>query len=153
MAETPPETFNQQPRASFAKYFLHGIIFALINVALVFFWAILLLFLIFAGLFIGLVIGLALLFFLLGYANAGITSWIWQVSIRTDWKSTFLHGLSLFVALLIVNIPSIVLDYAVPGIITTIISFVVYCPIDGFVARKMAGLWESLEADDTQSLE
>jgi hypothetical protein len=39
------------------------------------------------------------------------------------------------------------LNYAIPGIATTIASFVVYCPIDGFMARKVAGWWESDDAD------
>jgi hypothetical protein len=116
-------------------------VFAAINLVMLFFWAILLVVLISVGLFIGLIIGFVLLFFFLGYVNAGITSFIWDVEIRTDWKSAFLHGLVLFVAFVIVNIPSVVLNYVFQGIATTIVLFLVYCFIDGFVARKIAGNW------------
>ncbi len=145
--EVPPETPPDTSGVSVGKYFLHGIVFAAINLIMLFVWFFLVVILIFAGLFIGLIIGFILLFFFLGYINAGITSWIWHIDIRTDWKSALVHGLVLFIVFAIVNSPSLILNLLFPGIPTAVAIFLVYCFIDGYVARKVAGNWEDVYED------
>ncbi len=145
MEEKPTETTSEPLGRSIWKYFLHGIAFYLIFLVMLFGWAVLLVLLVLGGLFIGLIIGFLLLFLILGYINAGITGAIWHVTVKTDWKSAFVHGLALFVVLAIVGIPSVLANYAVPGIPTIIVLFLVYCPIYGFVARRVAVWWEDLD--------
>jgi hypothetical protein len=138
--EPPPETSG----IPVGKYFLHGIVFAAINFVAVIFWAFFLVVLVFLGFIIGLIIGFILFFFFLGYVNAGITSWIWQIDIKTDWRSVFGHGLVLFIVLAIVNSPSLILSLLYPGIPTAVAVFLITCFIDGYVARKIAGNWEEI---------
>jgi hypothetical protein len=124
------------------KYFEHGFLFSLIMIGLVIVWAAVLVVLVVTGFIIGLILGLVILLFILGWLNAGLTSWIWETPIRTDWKTLLAHGLVLLIALIVVDIPRIVVNYAVPSIITTVVMFVVYCFIDGFVAKNVGGYFE-----------
>jgi hypothetical protein len=93
------------------------------------------------GYIIGLVIGVLVLLFIIGWLNAGLTGMIWDVSIRTDWKSLLAHGLVLLSALLVAHIPAIIVNFAAPGLASTVVVFVVNCFIDGFVAKGVAGYW------------
>lgn len=124
------------------KYFEHGILFSLIMIGLVIVWAVVLVILIALGSIIGLIIGLVILLFIMGWLNAGLTSWIWETPIRTDWKSLLAHGLVLLIALVVVGIPMIVINYVAPSIITTVVMFFVYCFIDGFVAKNVGEYFE-----------
>ncbi len=145
--EQSSEVPAQASGVSIGKYFLHGIVFAAINLVAVIFWAFLLVVLVVLGFILGLIIGFVLFFFFLGYVNAGITSWIWHIDMKTDWKSAFMHGLVLFIVLGLVNSPSLVLSLVFPGIPTAMAIFLIYCFIDGFVARKIAGNWEDVYED------
>lgn len=151
MEGQPPEKTSEVPAqgsgASIGRYFLHGIVFAAISLVIIFVWAFLFVVLVIFGFLIGLIIGVILLFFLLGYVNAGITSMIWHIDIKTDWKSALGHGLVLFIVFAIVQIPALIFNLAYPGIPTTVAIFLVYCFIDGFVARKIAGNWEDIYED------
>jgi hypothetical protein len=123
---------------SLLKYFEHGILFSLIMSGLVIVWAFVLAVLLVTGFIIGLIIGLLILLFILGGLNTSLTSWIWDVPIRTDWKSLLAHGFVLTIALVVVGIPAVIVNYSVPSIVTTIVMFVVYCFVDGFVAKRVA---------------
>jgi hypothetical protein len=127
------------------KYFGQGILFSLILTGFAIVWAVVLVALLVVGFIIGLIIGFVILLFMLGWLNAGLTSWIWDIPIRTDWKSLLAHGLVLLIALIVVGIPAIIVNYVVPSVVTTVVMFVVYCFIDGFVAKKVAEYYQEDE--------
>jgi len=125
-----------------AKYFVHGIAFSILFLILGIVWAFIFALLVFVGFIIGLVIGLGLLFLIVGYLNSVITSFLW-FEVKTSFWDLFLHGVALFIVLLIVNgifvtVPSLVF----PGIATTLITLIIAAVLDGFVGKKVAGLWE-----------
>ncbi len=126
-----------------AKYFLHGIAFSVLFLLLGIGWAVILLILVSLGFIIGLLIGLVLLFLIVGYLNSFITSLLWFEVKRGFWDLLF-HGVVLFIILLIVNaIFSLAPNLAVPGMATTVVSFIITSFLYGFVAKKVAGWWES----------
>jgi hypothetical protein len=137
------ESENDEPSSGklLAKYFLHGILFSIIFLALGIAWAFLFAALVLVGYMIGLVIGILVLLFIIGWLNAGLTGMIWNVSIRTDWKSLLAHGFALLLALLVAHVPEIIVNFAVPGLASTVVMFVVNCFIDGFVAKGITGYW------------
>ncbi|MGB9713769.1 MAG: hypothetical protein ACPLZC_02180 [Candidatus Bathyarchaeales archaeon] len=94
------------------------------------------------GSIIGLLIGLFVLFLLIGGLNAVLTDFIWGIPIESNWKSLLAHGFVLFIVLLIASIPQLVISLVIPNIITTIVLFMIYCFIDGFIAKNIAGYWE-----------
>jgi len=108
-------------------------------------WAIVLVVLLMVGFIIGLIIGFVILLFIMSWLNAGLTSWIWDIPMRTDWKSLLAHGLVLLIALIVVEIPAIIVNYAVPSVVTMVVMFVIYCFIDGFVAKKVAEYYQGDE--------
>lgn len=125
-----------------AKYFIHGIAFSLLFVLLAIVWVFALVVLVGLGFIIGLIIGLGMLFLIIGFLNSLITFFLW-FEVRTSFWDIFFHGLVLFIVLLIVNgifitAPSL----ALPGIATTVITVIIACFLDGFVAKKVAGFWE-----------
>ena len=124
------------------RYFGQGFLFSLMFIFLAIVWALLLVVLVMIGFIIGLIIGFLILIFLIGALNAGLTSWIWHTPVKMDWKSLLVHGLILFIALIIAHIPALIVNVAVPSLATTLVLFLVYCFIDGFIARKVAGYYE-----------
>ena len=124
------------------KYFLHGIAFSLISLVLTILYAVILVILILAGLLIGLIIGILLFMVFIGGLNALLTYQVWKVEIKTNWTSLIAHGFVLLIVLFFAHIPGIAVNLVIPSLVTQIIVFVVYCFIDGYVARKVAGLWE-----------
>ena len=124
------------------KYFFHGISFSVILLFLGFLWVFVLAALVVVGLFIGFIIGLLVLFFFIGGLNSVLTALIWDLDITVEWKSVLLHGFVLFIVLLIVDIPGLILNIAVPSLATTISLFVIYCFIDGLISKKIAQNWE-----------
>jgi hypothetical protein len=130
------------------KYFLHGLAFSVIFLLLSFVWAIILVVLIVAGFLIGLIIGFLVLFFIIGGLNSFLTDLIWSISIKTGWKSLLGHGFVLFIALALVDIPAMIISFIVPSLATTIVLFIIYALIDGFVAKKVAGYWEEEEEEE-----
>jgi hypothetical protein len=103
--------------------------------------------LVFTGLLLGLIIGFFLLFILMGVVNVAITNAIWDTGIESNWKGDFFQGLVLFIALILADIPNLIISSIVPGPITLIFLFVLYCFIDGFIAKSVAtGIATSGEA-------
>lgn len=132
------------------RYFLHGIAFSLLLTLLVFLWAFVAGFLVVAGSVIGLIIGIALLFFVVGGLNIGLTEIIWGISIRENWQSIFGHGLLLSIILVLAGIPSLLVSLYYPSLTTTIILFVAYAFIDGYIARWIAAIWEGSDEEEPQ---
>jgi hypothetical protein len=127
------------------RYFLHGLFFNIIFFLLAFAWAILLVGLMILGAIIGLIIGIVILFFILGAINVFLMERIWDFRAKADWKSLLTHGLALFFVLLIVSIPSVVINFSVPSLPVAITVFIVYCFIDGYVAKAVGGMWEEID--------
>ena len=126
------------------KYFLHGISFSFLLLVLAIVWIIIAVALV--GFIIGLIIGLLVLFYIMGGINAVLTDLIWGVSIKTDWKSLLAHGFVLFILLIIAAIPQFIISFVVPSLATKIVMFIIYCFIDGFIAKSVVGQWESATA-------
>lgn len=130
------------------KYFLHGIAFSLLLTLLVFLWAFVAGFLVVAGYVIGLIIGIVLLFFIVGGLNIVLTEIIWDVPIRENWQSILGHGLLLSLILVLAGIPSLLVSLYYPSLTVTIILFIVYAFIDGFIARWIAAIWEGSDEEE-----
>ncbi len=130
------------------RYFLHGIAFSLLLALLVFLWAFVAGFLVIAGYVIGLIIGIVLLFFIVGGLNIVLTETIWGVSIRENWQSILGHGLLLSIILVLAGIPSLLVSLYYPSLTTTIVLFVVYAFIDGYMARWIAAIWEGSDEEE-----
>jgi len=123
------------------RYFLHGILFSAMGLAMLIIWAFILVVLIIFGSLIGVILGLIVEFFIVGGLNVFLTSIIWSVSVRSDWKSLLVHGFVLSVVQLIAHVPVLFVNAIVPGLATTIVLFIIYSFIDGFLARRVARLW------------
>ena len=130
------------------RYFLHGLLFSLISIILIFVWVFLTVALVFIGSILGLIIGIVLLLFIFGAINTFLMQEIWKVSTRGGLLSLFTHGLVLFLALLLVSIPSLVINLLAPNIAVSVVLFVVYCVVDGYVAKTVGGNWEEEQIDD-----
>jgi len=124
------------------RYFLHGILYSIISLGLVFVLAFVIVGLVVVGLWIGLIIGLVLLFLVIGGINVFLMNVLWNISVESNLLSLFFHGLLLGVAFLLVSIPVLIINMFVPSIATTIVLFIVYCFIDGYVAKNVATVWE-----------
>ena len=125
-----------------AKYFIHGIAYSVIMIALVFLWVFATVLLVAVGSLIGLIIGFILLFIILGGLNCFLTGTIWSISTKTSWTSLLIHGLALFIALIIAHVPAFLINLAVSSLTTTIGLFIVYAFVEGFVAKNVAKVWK-----------
>ena len=135
-----------------AKYFVHGIAFSFLFLILANVWLFYLVFLggittgapisPYEGQFIGLTIELGLHFLIFGVLNAEITSTLW-FKVKKGFWNLLLHGVVLFVILIIVNFVIQTLpNLAQPGIPTTVITFLIAAFADGLIAKNVARLWE-----------
>lgn len=57
------------------------------------------------------------------------------------------HGFVLFIALAIVNIPALIINFVVPTLVTKVAIFFVYCFIDGFVAKNVSRFFRERDVD------
>jgi vacuolar-type H+-ATPase subunit I/STV1 len=130
------------------RYFLHGLLFSLILIILIFVWVFLTVALVFIGSILGLIIGIVLLFFIFGGINTYLMHGIWGISIKGNLLSLFTHGLVLFLVLLLVSIPSLIINLLAPNLAVSIVLFVFYCFVDGYVAKAVGGNWEEEQTDD-----
>jgi hypothetical protein len=120
------------------RYFVHGVAFSILFLFLAFVWIFIFTFLIVFGSIIGFIIGFVLLFFVTGGLNTFLTRWIWSADIRSGWLSLLIHGLGLFFALLIASIPSLLLIGTSYSLTLSIVLFVPYALLDGFIAKHVA---------------
>ena len=123
------------------KYFVHGIAFSTLFFVLAIAWTLAFAFLTVIGAIIGLVIGFVLLFLVVGFANSVVTSYLWFKVKFGFWDFLF-HGFVLFVTLLILNVIITVPTLVLPGIATTVITYIITTFVEGFVAKKLAGWWQ-----------
>ncbi len=120
------------------KYFLHGLVFSLVMFGIVIGWVLVLVFLVAVGSVIGLIIGVLALVYVIGWLNVNLSSYFWHIRSDSKWTALLAHGFLLLVALIVVSIPQLLLTTVVPGILTSILMFVIYCFVDGFVAKNVA---------------
>jgi hypothetical protein len=157
MSEEGESTQENRPSLgkSLLKYFEQGFLFSLIVLGLTVVWAVALVLLVLTGFIIGLIIGFVILLLMLGWLNAVLTNWIWKIPIEMGLVNLFGHGFVLFIALLIVRIPAIITNLAVPSTVTTVAVFLVYCFVDGFVAKNVGGFFRDndLSVDDQTAAE
>jgi hypothetical protein len=130
------------------RYFLHGLLFSLISIVLIFVWVFLAVALVFIGSILGLIIGIVLLFFIFGGINTFLMQAMWKISTKGGLLSLFTHGLVLFLVLALVSIPSLAINLLAPNIAVSVVLFVIYCFVDGFVAKAVGGYWEEEQTDD-----
>jgi len=53
-------------------------------------------------------------------------------------------------AILLASIPSLVISFLMPNIIVSIIAVIVYCPIDGYIAKNIAQEWIDEDMEDAR---
>jgi hypothetical protein len=133
---------SKHAQSDLLRYFGHEFAFSLLLLALGLMWAMLLVFLVVIGLFLGLIIGIILLLLILGGLNSFLALTVWSINVKSDWKNLLIHGLVLFILLIIVHIPSLIITYGVPGLMTTIALFIFNAFIDCYVAKHVALWWE-----------
>jgi hypothetical protein len=129
------------------RYFLHGIVFSLLFFVLVFFGVFLTFFLVIIGSWLGLMIGIVFILFLMGALNVGLTEIIWGTMVGAGLLRLLAHGVLLLILLVLAGLPSSLVRNISPGLTTTIIMFVIYCFIDGFIAKKVALIFEESDGD------
>ncbi len=126
-----------------AKYFIHGIAFSLLFFVLAFVLVFVLGFLIAIGSIIGLVIGLGILMLVVGGLNGFLANAIWGIETTESFLSLFIHGVVLFLCLLVIHLFFVIgPQVAFPGIATTIVTFIIGAFIDGFIGKHVAALFE-----------
>lgn len=122
------------------RYFIHGIAFSLLFLVLGFMWAFVFALLVGLGSFIGLILGFALLFLIIGYLNSEITKWLW-FDVKTETLSLLVHGIVLFIALLLIDLVFTGIYLAFPYPLFSVVRLLAQAIPYGFVAKKVAGLW------------
>ena len=135
-------------KSSLVRYFLHGIAFSVLLLLLEIGWVFIFVLLTVIGYLIGIILGLIVLFFIIGGLNAFLTEFIRSIQMRSDWKGLLSHGFVLFLVLLVVGIPSYLVAIVAPGIVTSIVMFVAYAFIDGYVAKNVGKTWEMEEEQE-----
>jgi hypothetical protein len=123
------------------RYFVHGLLFSIFGFVIGFLLLFIFLGLIFIGALIGLIIGFLLSFLVFGAANAFLMNRIWNIQVNENWMSLLGHGFALVIALLVVSIPSFIIRLYAASLPTTIVLFIIYCIIDGYVAKAVGSYW------------
>ncbi len=122
-------------RDDIKKYFLHGFAFSVLMMFVLLGWtAITSELLRFA--IIGILFGLFSIVLMVGFVNFALNKMIWNIDMSVEASSILINGLRVLLILLFVNIPNFLISYLVPGTVTTIMLFVVYCFVDGYFARN-----------------
>jgi hypothetical protein len=135
---------NSNTRRRIARYFVHGILWSIAFTFVVLVWISIFVGLLFMGyiawwfFILALVVGFPLLFLLIGLVNSAITNIVWGREVNLGLISNLIHGFVLFIALLIAQIPGSLINGFLPNPVTVVAVFILYCFIDGFVAKSLA---------------
>jgi hypothetical protein len=116
------------------RYFAHGLLFGFVL-------SVILLGLIVFSTLIGLIIGFLLLFLVFGAVNTFLMDRIWNITLDENRRSLLVHGFVLAIGFLAVSIPSFIISSYDASLPTTIVLFIIYCFIDGYVAKAVGSLW------------
>jgi len=153
LSERRTVSFSQW--SSLARYFIHGLAFSgLISLALIiwlfigFSLVVVMPFLTIVGIVIALIVSFALLLVMLGGLNATLTESIWHVPIDQSWSHVVVHSILLMLMLILVGVPSAAISFLVPSWVTSVLLFIVYGFVDGFVAKEVAFIWKTTERLD-----
>jgi hypothetical protein len=119
------------------RYLAHGLVLSVLLIILIFGWAFLAIILVLCGWIIGLLVALVLIPFVYGYANTFVMEIVWTQNMDHEWKVVFIHGLFLFIVLLVVGLPVTLANYVFHSMALVIILFLVYIPINGYIAKKI----------------
>lgn len=128
--------------SDFWKLCKHGLGLGILMFLLVIGWAFILGVLIVMGSIIGLLIGLGVLVLALGYINAYLADAVWGMSTDGELIPRFVHGVLLLIVLIIANLPVIALNYLFPHWLMSVILFIIYVPIHGYVGIRVAEVFE-----------
>lgn len=128
--------------SDFWKLCKHGLGLGILMFLLVIGWAFILGVLIVLGSIIGLLIGLGVLVLALGYINAYLADAVWGMSTDGELIPRFVHGVLLLIVLIIANLPVIALNYLFPHWLMSVILFIIYVPIHGYVGIRVAEVFE-----------
>lgn len=120
----------------------HGLGLSVLMFLLIIGWALILGILIALGYIIGLIIGLIVLGLGLGYINSYLAEAVWEMGTDGGLVSKFFHGLLLLIVLIIANIPILAVTYVFPHWLISLILFIIFVPIHGFVGVKVAEVFE-----------
>ena len=125
------------------RYFVHGIVFAVLFLLLEIFWIVSIVFLVMIGSFIGLIIGFAILFPIVGGINTVVSKLVWGFYMKSSLGDIFLHGFVLFIVLLIVDLVLLIPVMAYPGNLPiTVVRFIVACFLYGLIGARLGEVWE-----------
>ena len=125
----------------------HGIGLSILMIILVIGWAVILMILMALGSILGLLIGLGVLELGLGYINSFLADAVRDMDTDEALSSKFFHGVLLFIVLLLVNLPWVAINYYAQHWLTTIFLFIIYVPIHGYVGKRVAEVFETIESD------
>lgn len=120
------------------RYFLHGLIYTVLGVGLSIILAVMTALLTVCGWIFGLIIALAIIVLAIGGLNSFVNNLVWKEEMDTSLTQMFIHGLFLLLMLVVVSIPQLVLNAVVPSLVLTVVLFIAYLPINGFVAHWVA---------------
>lgn len=136
------ETQQRSRTSLLSRYFVHGILFSILLSVLALAWVFIAVMLVAVGFIIGFIIGVVVLFFMIGGLNVVLTSFLWDMTIESNWTSLLGHGFILLILLLVVAVPQFLINIFMPSLATTIVLFLIYCFINGYVAKNVAAYWE-----------
>lgn len=125
----------------------HGLGLSILMFVLVIGWALILMILLALGSILGLLIGLGVLALALGYINAFLAEAVWEMSTDEALTSKLFHGGLLFLILLIVNLPWVAIEYYSSHWLITVVLFIIYVPIHGYVGKRVAEVFETRKYD------
>jgi hypothetical protein len=124
------------------KYFVHGLFFDLLITLLLIGFLFVGAGLELVGGLIGLIVSIAAMMVLFGVVDNLINRAVWGDSMNWSILALLIHGLGLFVALLIVTCVIDLLPLLFfPGLTTTIVLFIPTCILDGRICRSIAERW------------
>ena len=125
----------------FVKFFIHGLSFTLMMYVIIIGWIFILIPFAMCGFCFGVAIALGILAYAIGWINSWLMERVWgREKEEFDWWGPLIHGILLFVVILVLSIPwyAVVLAFPEvndwPYLIISIVVFFAYCLIDGFAA-------------------
>jgi hypothetical protein len=121
----------------------HGIGLTVLMFLLIIGWAIVIGILVVLGSLIGLLIGFVILGLALGYLNSYLAEAVWKMGTDAKLVPRLFQGILLLIALLIADIPALAINFVLPHWLITVIVFIIYVPIHGFVGLKVAEVFET----------
>lgn len=121
----------------------HGLGLSILMFLLIIGWALILGILIAIGSILGLIVGFGVLGLGLGYINSYLAETVWEIRTDDGLVSRLFHGILLLIFLGIANIPFIAVTYLFPHWFISLILFIIYVPIHGYVGIRVAELFET----------